>query len=150
MVLSGLLFQSLPSLPPYSFQGLKAASKEPFSRIFNARSIERLVGIVHSVSVPHSWRDVLKNLALTFSSFFIIQPSIITYKYFKRFYILYGKWIFIYKIMLGFQLLRPILSAFDIEMWDFILDMQCRNIKGFLFIRQILLSTRTQWLIHKC
>ena len=52
--------------------------------------------------------------------------------------------------MLGFQLLRPILSAFDIEMWDFILDMQCRNIKGFLFIRQILLSTRPQWLIHKC
>ena len=53
---------------------------------------------------------------------------------------------------MGFQLLRPFLSAFDIEMWDFILDMQwqCRNIKGFLFIRQILLSTRTQWLNHKC
>ena len=47
----GLLFQSLPSLPR-----LKAPSKEPFSRIFNARSIERLFGIVHLLSVPQLTR----------------------------------------------------------------------------------------------
>ena len=38
MVLSGLLFQSLP---PHSTSELKAPSKELFSRIFNAGSIER-------------------------------------------------------------------------------------------------------------
>ena len=43
-------------------------------------------------------------------------------------------------LLLDFQ---PILNVYvlDIERGDLILDMQCRNIKGFLFIRQILLST---------
>ena len=41
------VYYSNPCLPP-SFHRLKAPSKEPFSRIFNAGSIERLVGSVHS------------------------------------------------------------------------------------------------------